>query len=333
MTYIINSSAIILFINGKSERVEKTSSLYPRILECFQLPKDQQEEAVKDVLSPKQTLTLPTIPNESGFQQLADGSITYKGQRLPKSLQQKVESIVKEKLPLEPFEKFWELLQQNPSNSSVEELIDFLSYRELPITEDGYILAYKGVGRDYFSVKGNTTTTVIKGTVDFGGKIYNGIGEEIEVLRRDVDDNRENECSHGLHVGSYDYASSWGDRTLVVKVNPADVVSVPKDCQFQKCRVSKYVVISEIEREIVNPVCDDNAEPILDNAGKEYSEEVSRIDAYLSKKREEGVDHLPIRSIQCIFSPKWISREKVLAALQELDYFFYQEDGVWYVDI
>ena len=36
----------------------------------------------------------------------------------------------------------------NPSETSREELYDFLSYRELPITSEGTFIAYKGVGED-----------------------------------------------------------------------------------------------------------------------------------------------------------------------------------------
>lgn len=148
-----------------------------------------------------------------------------------------------------PFIKFIKNLLDNPSKSSVDELYDFLSYKSLPIDEDGYVIGYKGVANDYWSVSGNTHTTVLQGEVNERGQILNRVGDTIEVQRRCVDDDRRNSCSHGLHVGSFDYAKSWagGGKLLMVRFNPRDAVSVPEDCSCQKLRVSKYEILEEIE--------------------------------------------------------------------------------------
>jgi hypothetical protein len=161
----------------------------------------------------------------------------------------------------DPFIKFVKNLLQNPSKSSVEELYDFLSYKALPIDSDGYVIAYKGVAQDYWSKSGNTDTVVLRGQTNQRGQILNTVGSVIEVMRNSVDDNRDNQCSHGLHVGSFDYARDWasGDgRLLLVRFNPADAVSVPTDHSCQKLRVSKYEILREIEvdnkAEIEEPV-------------------------------------------------------------------------------
>jgi hypothetical protein len=137
----------------------------------------------------------------------------------------------------------------NPSKNSVDQLYTFLSYKTLPLTETGNVIGYKGVDADYYSKHGNTNTLVISGKVDGAGRILNKLGETIEVARNSVDDNKDNHCSHGLHVGSYDYAKDWAGNNghlLMVEFNPSDAVSVPTDCNFQKLRVSKYKVIGEV---------------------------------------------------------------------------------------
>jgi hypothetical protein len=56
-----------------------------------------------------------------------------------------------------------------------------------------------------------------------------------------------------VHVGSLEYVRGFacgygeegGDRIVIVKTNPADVVSVPHDCEYQKVRTAKYLVVSE----------------------------------------------------------------------------------------
>jgi len=44
------------------------------------------------------------------------------------------------------------------------------------------------------------------------------------------------------------YATNWGTKTVIVKVDPTDVVSVPNDHNFEKLRCTKYTVLSEFER-------------------------------------------------------------------------------------
>ncbi len=213
-------------------------------------------------------------------------------------------------------------------------MTQFLEYKELPITEDGCFLAYKGVQTDYFSSSGNVNTKVIQGTVNSSGQIFNGVGEVIEVRRRDVDDDRNKHCSHGLHCGSLDYARGFASKLVVVKVNPADVVSVPNDCSCQKCRVSKYEVISDFVEEIQASVVGEKGEDTLvPNLAKERNEFINRVDTYITRKRTQGFEEVTLRQIQNSFSPGWATRQQVLDALQELGVYFWENDGVTYVEV
>lgn len=327
MTYIINQTSIILFINNESIRVEKTDRRYPKIIKSFTLPKEEQEDAINQILYPTD-FTLESIDNVEGFE-IVEDQVYYNGEALPPVLSQKVQSIVTDDLPLEHFTKFWNNLQDNPSSTSVNELMEFLEYKELPITEDGYFLAYKGVSEDYYSVHGNPTTVVIKGDVTSSGRILNEIGCQIEVKRRNVDDNRNHHCSYGLHVGSLDYAKSFGARVVVVKVNPRDVVSVPSDYNCQKCRVSAYEVVSDYEYEITSSVTDeDGNDTLVPNYAKERTSFVERVDNYLNRKRDQGYDEITVQQIQNSFSPEYPSKQEVLDALQELSEYWTNQDGV-----
>ena len=58
-------------------------------------------------------------------------------------------------------------------------------------------------------------------------------------------------CHKGLHVGTWDYASSFGRGVVLeVEVDPRDVVSVPTDCGDAKLRCCRYRVRDEIEAPI-----------------------------------------------------------------------------------
>jgi hypothetical protein len=327
MKYIVNQQAIVFFSNGKPIRIEKTAPEYPRVMRCFDLPADQQDEAINSILAEKTDKF-----TREGFE-IDPLEVTYQGERLPKALANKVRSIVSEGLPVTLFAKFWEALQSNPSANSVRQLYDFLAYKELPITEDGCFLAYKGVQADGWSCHGNKNTKVLQGKVSDSGKIKNNVGDTIEVLRRDVDDERSNHCSFGLHVGSLAYAESFAPKVLVVKVNPADVVSVPDDCSCQKCRVAKYEVIDSFDSEIFASVTDEDGNPIESEDDKEHQEFLDRIQSYLERKADSGLDEVSVQSIQNSFSPEYPSRIRVLDALNELDYVWHETDNGKYVDI
>jgi len=177
-----------------------------------------------------------------------------------------------------PLVNFITRLQSNPSANSVNELYSFLSYKSLPTTPEGKVLGYKGVKNDFYSSTGNADTIVVQGEVNDSHQILTEVGATIEVQRNCVDDNKDNHCSQGLHVGSYDYANSWAGqdgRLLVVEFNPEDAVSVPTDCDFQKLRVCKYKVVSDItdtRKEYDKPVYEAN-KPIYDEVEDDYDDD------------------------------------------------------------
>ena len=68
--------------------------------------------------------------------------------------------------------------------------------------------------------------------------------------RNFVNDNKEETCSTGLHFCSREYAEGFfgnsGDRMMVIKINPRDVVSIPVDYNNTKGRCSRYEVVGEL---------------------------------------------------------------------------------------
>jgi hypothetical protein len=329
MNYIINSTAIVFFFDNKPVKVEKTAPEYTRILSAFDLPSGQQEEVINAILNER-----VGEYEKDGFT-ISPESVSYDGETLPDILADKVRAIAAEGLPVKLFANFWENLNNNPSASSVRELYDFLAYKELPITEDGFFIAYKGVASNGLSIHGNTKTKVLQGIVDNNGKIQNNVGDTIEVKRWDVDDNRDNGCSFGLHVGSMDYATTWGEQTLVVKVNPADVVSVPTDCGCQKCRVSKYEVIDSYQNEIKNAITDSEGNPMESVEAAEYEDFLRSIDQFCREQMNEGLRYLRVRAIQEMgdFEER-PSRVRVLDGLSDLGYYWDKDsDGEYVVDL
>lgn len=323
MKYIINQTGIVLFMNNKPQKFASSDPKYAAIIASLRLPSDQQEAAINKAL---EAADVNRNIQSKGFQLNPNTrEVSYHGELLPAPLAQKVFSLIEQNLPVTLLEKFWENLKQNPSYNSVRELYDFLSYKELPITEDGCFLAYRGLRSDFYSVSGNLETKVLQGTVNSKGQIYNGVGEHIEVQRNCVDDNRENHCSFGVHAGSWDYALNWSrGKMVVVKINPKDVVSVPSDYNCQKLRCCAYTVVSEVQVEITSAATDDNGNELEDQSFQEEvsnrSEVIRRVQQYLTRKQDQGVEEVSFRAIQSCFSPDCPSMAEITDAVNALGY-------------
>jgi len=147
--------------------------------------------------------------------------------------------------PVRPILRFIDKLFSNPSSRAVNELYKFLEHEHLPITSEGNFQAYKGLNDDFYSVTAGNLT-LLQGKANKSGHIYNGVGETIECVRHQVNDDKDQTCSYGLHAGSLEYATGFAQgKLVVVEIDPKDVVSIPSDYNGQKLRTCKYKVVRE----------------------------------------------------------------------------------------
>ena len=142
-----------------------------------------------------------------------------------------------------PFVKFWERVASNPNEHSRQQLLNWLMAEDFAITDDGFIVGYKGVNDELKSLTSGPGT--VNG-VNQNGQLDNSVGNVVEVARSYVNHDPSNGCSTGLHVGTWSYAANFGPKTVEVHVDPIDVVSVPTDSHAQKMRVCKYKVVREL---------------------------------------------------------------------------------------
>jgi hypothetical protein len=79
------------------------------------------------------------------------------------------------------------------------------------------------------------------------------IGEVVSMPREECDPIQENTCSRGLHVAGKQWLEAngnyFGNISLMVLVNPADVVAVPPSDGYGKMRCCAYYPISIIQRD------------------------------------------------------------------------------------
>lgn len=75
----------------------------------------------------------------------------------------------------------------------------------------------------------------------------NSVGKVLEMPRNMVDEDKNRTCSAGLHFCSYDYLAHFGgERIMVLKINPKDVVAIPADYNNSKGRTCRYEVVDEL---------------------------------------------------------------------------------------
>ena len=256
--YILSENSLTIFVEGKPHTLRKDHANFNLARKAIL---DGETEKLADLVDVQRAVE----DFVQGDIEVKDEIVYYRGHRLHGVVVDKLLEMLRAGLQdSAPITNFITRLQANPSANSVAELYTFLGYKNLPTTAEGKVLGYKGVQHDYWSTTGNADTIVVQGQTNERHQILNEVGATIEVARRCVDDNKDNHCSFGLHVGSYDYANEWAGengKLLVVEFDPADAVSVPTDCDFQKLRVSKYKVVSDItdsRKELNKPVYEAN---------------------------------------------------------------------------
>ena len=227
--FLIQGSNIVVVIGNKSHTVSKTHITYQKVLDAI---KAQDWDTVKDIIEPKKVV----LNYGKGNVSVQGETLFWKGKELHSTMSVRMIQMLQDGFPIEPMVAFMENLYQNPSKRAVDELYGFLEKSNLPITPDGCFLAYKKVRDNYFDCH--------SGTMD------NSVGKIVEMARNEVDDNKDRTCSAGLHFCSLDYLSHFGgDRIMIVKINPADVVSIPSDYNDTKGRACRYEVIGELNAE------------------------------------------------------------------------------------
>jgi ribosome modulation factor len=225
--YLVTSSQVTIITDGQTLVVPQDHVSYQRVIDY--LKTGDYEEAVK-VADAAQTI------NDFGQGQVyVQGGVVYhNGSQLDNSLARRIMSMVRDGFDVNPMVKFLENLMMNPSSRAVSELYRFLECNNLPITDDGYFLAYKNVNEDYKD--------------KYSGKFDNSVGSTCQMPRNQVMDDPNQTCSAGLHFCSIEYLNGmWGHsgHTMIIKINPADVVSIPVDYNNSKGRCCKYTVIGE----------------------------------------------------------------------------------------
>jgi hypothetical protein len=244
---IITENGITLYHEGKVYTASKDHPNYRELLESIRIG---AYEHFKSYLAANSRIA-PCVQAHDCFT-VENDLLFYNGRQVGDVIANRVIAMFDEGHDVSHMARFVDNLFQNPSNRAVEELYGFLKNENIPITDDGCFLAYKAVRSTYFSKMGNKNLILISGEYNEEGHINNSVGQIVRCERNCVDDDPNRACGKGLHVGGLRYAGpggTWfeghlGDRTVIVKVNPRDVVTIPNESCL-KVRTCGYEVIAE----------------------------------------------------------------------------------------
>lgn len=160
------------------------------------------------------------------------GEVSYRGEKLPRELDQLIAGLFQRgNVKWQYFANFWIRLNRNPSRQSVLQLFKFLANKGIPIGPDGYFYCYKGVNQDY---KDNFSRT-----------FDNRPGNSHRLPRNKVSDDPKDNCAVGFHAGNKSYATRFGNRLVICRVDPADVARVQNDGYGEKIGISAYSVVAD----------------------------------------------------------------------------------------
>ena len=227
---ITGSGKVCAVINGQSYTIANDHPKYKQIIESIK--QKDWDGFVNMVNISKQ------VEDYAGVE-ISDGALIVNGEVIHNTLTKRIVSFMGQGLPFDPMLKFLSNLMSNPSKRAVDELYDFLEAGELPLTEDGCFLAFKNVRSDYKDIH--------------SGTFSNKVGDVCEMVRNRVCDDKDQTCSAGLHFCSIAYLPSFSDsnggKTMILKINPADVVSIPSDYNNTKGRCCRYEVVAEYKED------------------------------------------------------------------------------------
>ncbi|WNL50697.1 rIIB lysis inhibitor [Ruegeria phage RpAliso] len=235
--FTASEETISIFFGGKMHTIPKTDRAFEQLYEHL-------KEAAHDYALVETLIDKPAIIERLAFGnvKVVGSKVLYKDTPIHTTLAEKLLSMVDAGFDASNWARFLDRVMENPSERSRSCLYDFIATWNAPITEDGHFIAFKKVRHDYLDLH--------SGTMD------NSPGQIVEMPRDRVNADPDVKCTYGLHVAATSYLGSFGwgggNRVIAVKVDPADVVAVPRDYNFAKMRVCRYLVIGDAEESFVN---------------------------------------------------------------------------------
>ena len=223
LDYTLAYGSLSIYYNDEIVTVTKSDNRY------IKLRKACREDDINTIFRLMNLTAL--METETSAFKLKGNKITLDGDFLPESLSTKIVGLLKSG-DTKTLENFWERLKKNPDENVRENLYKFLSEHGMALTEDGCFIAYKYVNKDF--------------TDSHTGKLDYSPGKTVKLDRSKCNNNPNESCSSGLHVGTWGYSGQGKSTVLLTKIDPYNVVSVPNDYDCQKMRCCEVTSVKQV---------------------------------------------------------------------------------------
>jgi hypothetical protein len=243
--YTKHDRGLTVFIDGKSAAVSNTHPQYESILTALKAKDFTKARKLMSIADTINNAAADVVGGDVTKQRIfvEKGKVWYRDRRnkvteLEGPLVDRIVDAIQKGLTekaITPLVLFLDNVMKNKLKDIREELYLFMMSGKMPITTDGHFLAYKKVKSDFKDI--------------YTGKMDNSPGKLVSMPQGQVDTNRHNTCSRGLHFCTHSYLSSYGNgissKIVIVKVNPRYVFAIPSDYDNAKGRASEYYVVGE----------------------------------------------------------------------------------------
>ena len=312
--YTRHDGGLTLLLNGNHQVVPNDHPNFQKILQAL---KDKVYDKLEVLINLKQSIeNLGTTTSGTSKFFINNGRFFYK---TPEG-EEEINGIIKDRI-LDALNSpdtvdrgnaliaYLDNVALNPRADIRSELFEYLSIGRTPFTPDGCFLAYKKVRNDYKDA--------------YTGTFDNSPGKICRMPFDQVNKDRNQTCSTGLHFASLGYLSNYSggnsERVVIVKINPKHVGAIPIDYQFQKGRCSEYYVVGEYHGNFNNEAFEDTF--VNDENLQKAAPKIEFIKTGLKVSLEKlGESYLLIKN------------GKVMVAKVDDDYFVVRRhsDGTWY---
>lgn len=228
--FIITPATLIVVRYGKPLTIDKSHKNFDKIHAALT---NKQWGLVFDLIDMKTAVNKYT----NGRVTVENGVVNFDGLKMHGKLADRlIDSMLDENMEsLEALSNFMVKCDENPDARVLSRLFSFMTAKDIRIDKDGDFYAYKVVRDNYLD--------------KHSGTMSNKPGLTVTMKRNQVNPIDSETCSTGLHVCSKSYISHFsggGDRVVLCKVHPKDVVSVPTDYGDAKMRTCAYYVVKDV---------------------------------------------------------------------------------------
>lgn len=238
--YTLNEGGVTFFYKGRQRVVAADHPYFKHTIEAVIANDTEEIDSLIDLRN------FVVVASAGDVTVCSDDVVRFRGVPVPEYLAMRIVMHYNDGYPIEPLCKFAEKLMSNPTADVREDLYKWLENGNMPIFPDGDFAAYKLVRDDFSPIH----------TGPYGAD--QSPGTLVKMPRHLCNENRDVTCSTGLHFCSYEYLpqfQSWnndrGQKVILLKISPADVVAIPTDYNLSKGRCCEFFVVEEIDPESI----------------------------------------------------------------------------------